>query len=153
MICQFCGVEAPTKKVSFHQNIGMLVMRTFKSASGRMCKNCIHKNFWTMELTNLTLGWWGVISFITNVFIIPWNLIQYLICLPLESVPVGAQVPQLTDSAVQQLEPYTQDLIDQLNSGEQFERVSENIGMKAGVSPGTVAIYVQALAAASQQGH
>ena len=30
MICQSCGVEAPTKYVAFYQNIGMLVMRTHR---------------------------------------------------------------------------------------------------------------------------
>lgn len=39
MICQSCGVEAPTKYVAFYQNIGALVMRFTRSAEGRMCKS------------------------------------------------------------------------------------------------------------------
>ena len=150
MICQYCGVEAPTKKVSFHQNIGMLVMRMSKSASGNMCKSCVHKTFWTFELTNLLLGWWGVISFVMNVCIIPWNLIQYLMCLPMEAVPPGAQVPQLNEDVVDRLKPHTDNLFEQLNSGETFERVAENIAMQAGVTKGQVALYTQAIIAASQ---
>ncbi|OWK45187.1 hypothetical protein FRUB_01518 [Fimbriiglobus ruber] len=34
MICQDCGVEAETKHVSFHQNIGALVVRFPKSIEG-----------------------------------------------------------------------------------------------------------------------
>jgi hypothetical protein len=150
MICQFCGVEAPTKKVSFHQNIGMLVMRMSKSASGNMCKSCVHRTFWSFETINLFLGWWGVISLIMNVFIIPWNLIQYLLCLSMEPVPPGAQVPQLTEDVVDRLRPHTESLVDQLNSGETFDRVAENIAMQAGVTKGQIALYVQAMIAASQ---
>lgn len=150
MICQSCGVEAPTRKVSFYQNIGMLVMRTFKSASGNMCKSCIHKTFWSMEMTNLFLGWWGMISCVVNICIIPWNLIQYLMSLTLEAVPSGAQAPQLTDDVVDRLGPHTDNLIQQLNSGETFERVAENIAMLAGVTKGQVALYTQALMHASQ---
>jgi len=150
MICQFCGIEAPTKKVSFHQNIGMLVMRMSKSASGNMCKSCVHKTFWTFEPINLFLGWWGVISVLINVVIIPWNLIQYLLCLPMEAVPPDAQIPQLTDDVVDRLSPHTENLVAQLNSGETFDRVADNIAMQAGVTRGQVALYVQALIAASE---
>ncbi len=150
MICQFCGVEAPTKKVSFYQNIGMLVMRTFKSASGNMCKSCIHKTFWSMEMTNLLLGWWGMISLIVNICIIPWNMIQYLMSLSLEAVPPGAQAPQLTDDVVERLGPHTDNLIQQLDSGEAFDRVADTIAMQAGVTKGQVALYAQALLSASE---
>ena len=44
-LCQACGVEAPTKYVEFHQNVGALVMRFHKSYKGHMCKSCIHKYF------------------------------------------------------------------------------------------------------------
>ena len=34
MICQACGVEAPTKYVEFYQNIGAIFMRFHKSIQG-----------------------------------------------------------------------------------------------------------------------
>ena len=58
MICQCCGVEAPTKYVAFYQNIGALVMRFTNSMEGNLCKSCIHSTFWKFTLTNTTLGWW-----------------------------------------------------------------------------------------------
>ncbi len=91
-----------------------------------------------------------MISLIVNVFIIPWNLIQYLLCLPMEAVPPGAQIPQLTDDVVDRLSPHTDSLVAQLNSGETFDRVADNIAMQAGVTKGQVALYVQALMAASE---
>ena len=150
MICQACGVEASTKYVAFYQNIGALVMRFSKSAEGHMCKSCIHSTFWQFTLTTLVLGWWGIISFIVTPFFILNNLIRYVFCLGLEPVPPGAMQPELTEEVVGRLQPLTEELIDQLNSGDDFERVVDNIAMKSGATKGQVALYVHALIAASQ---
>jgi hypothetical protein len=150
MICQACGVEATTKYVAFYCNIGMLVMRFSKSAEGHMCKSCIHRTFWQFTLTNLTLGWWGLISFIVTPFLILNNLFRYLFCLGMEPVPPGAVQPELTKEVVERLQSRTDKLIDQLNRGDDFERVAENIAMETGVTKGQVALYIHALIAASQ---
>ncbi len=125
-------------------------MHMSKSASGHMCKSCVHRTFWSFEMTNVFLGWWGVISAFINVVIIPWNLIQYLLCLSMEAVPPGAEPPRLTDEVVERLRPQTDNLIAQINSGEAFERVAETVALQAGVTKGQVALYLQALLAAPQ---
>ena len=84
MICQACGVEAPMKHVAFYRNIGLLVMRFTNTAEGELCKSCIHKYFWQYTLTDLFLGWWGVISFIITPFLILNNIVRYLLCLGLD---------------------------------------------------------------------
>ena len=150
MICQACGVEAPTKYVAFYQNIGALVMRFSRSAEGNMCKSCIHSTFWQYTLTTLVLGWWGVISFIVTPFFILNNLCRYVFCLGLESVPPGAVQPELTEEVFERLQPLTDELIDRLNHGDDFERVVENIAMKARATKGQVALYIHALVAASR---
>jgi hypothetical protein len=150
MICQVCGVEAPTKHVAFYQNIGALVMRFYKSVDGNLCKSCIHRIFWKFTLISLFLGWWGVISFIVTPFFILNNFIRYLLCLGMEPVPFGAQPATLTADAVARLQPLTAELVQQLNRGDPFERVAENVGMKAGVTPAQVALYVRALIAESK---
>jgi hypothetical protein len=150
MICQRCGIEAPTKYVAFYQNIGALVMRFTKSLEGNLCKSCIHSTFWHFTLTNFVLGWWGVISlFLTPCFILN-NVIRYVLCLGMDPVPPGAMPPELTDAVLQRLQPLTDELIGQLNRGDDFERIAENIAMKASVTKGQVALYVRALIAASQ---
>jgi hypothetical protein len=85
MRCQACGISAPTKHVSFYQNIGALVMRFSRSIQGDLCKPCIHKYFW--EFTSITLfaGWFGIISFIITPFLILNNVFRYLGCLSLPS--------------------------------------------------------------------
>jgi hypothetical protein len=151
MICQACGVEAPTKYVAFYKNIGALVMRFFQSVEGNLCKSCIHKYFWRFTLTDLFLGWWGVISFFITPFLILNNLARYVLCLGMEGVPPGAVPPQLTREVIEKLQPYTEDLIGQLKTGEDFHRAAENVAMRAGVTPGQVALYVRALVEAARQ--
>lgn len=150
MICQACGVEAQTKHVAFHQNIGMLVMRFSKSVEGNLCKSCIHESFWKLTLTTMVLGWWGIVSFIMNVFFVLNNVFRYLFCLGMQPVPPDAVIPTLTDDVVLRMERFTDELIGQLNDGEDFERVAESISMKAGVTKGQVALYIHALIEASE---
>ena len=145
MICHICGVEAPTKYVAYYQNIGMLFMRMSRSIDGHMCKSCVHKYFWQFTLINLTLGWWGMISLIVNPFFILNNFGRYLMCLGMDSVPPGATAPDLTDDEAERLHPHAQELFERLNGDEQFDRVAESIAMKAAVSAGQVALYVQLL--------
>ncbi len=151
MICQNCGIEAPTKYVAFYQNIGVLIMRFSKSIEGELCKSCIHRYFWSFTGTNLFLGWWGTISlFLTPVFILN-NVFRYVTCLTLPSVPPNAEPPQLTDEAIEKLQPYTQQMIDRLNEGRPYKEVAEDIAALAGVTPGQVVCYIRALIAAQQQ--
>jgi hypothetical protein len=85
MYCEACGRKAPTKYVAFYQNIGALILRFHKSMEGELCKPCINKYFWEFTLVNLTLGWWGIISFIITPFFIINNVVRYLGCLGMPS--------------------------------------------------------------------
>jgi len=153
VICQDCGVEAPTKKVVFHRNIGALVMRFGNSVNGELCKNCINKYFWQYTGVTAVLGWWGVISFFYTLFILPNNVIYYLGSLKLPPVPPGATPPQLTDAAVQLLRPHTDEIFSRLNANEPLDRVAADVSARTGVTPGQVIQYVVAVAeAAKQQG-
>jgi len=145
MICQSCGVEAPTKYVSFHQNIGMLVMRTHKSISGNLCKSCIHSNFWKLTGTTFFLGWWGAHSMIITPFLLLNNMGRYLFCLPMEPVPPAARPPELSDRDVEVLEPYAKEIFERLEKNEDFASIATDVSRLAGVTPGQVAIYVQAI--------
>jgi hypothetical protein len=151
MLCQDCGIEAPTRYVEFYQNIGALVMRFHKSIKGNLCKSCLHKRFWEFTLTNLLLGWWGVISLVVTPFFILNNVGRYLICLGMPGVPAGAAPPRLTDDAVERIKPHTDMLVDRLNAGEKLDIVAHDVAAKSGASPGQVFLFVQALIAAARQ--
>jgi hypothetical protein len=76
--CQACQRMAPTKHVTFMQNIGLLVIRFPKTIKGFLCKRCIKKYFWEMTTITFFLGWWGIISFFYSLASIPQNISQYL---------------------------------------------------------------------------
>jgi hypothetical protein len=151
MVCQNCGVEASTKHVAFYQNIGLLLMRFHRSIVGNLCKSCIHKYFWQYTLVNLFLGWWGLISLIVTPFFLINNVFRYLCCLGMPAVPAGAARPQLTDEAVSRLTPFTDEIVQRLNSGQKIDEMAVEVAEQAQVSPGQVVIYVQALVEAAKQ--
>jgi hypothetical protein len=151
MICQACGVEAPTKYVSFHQNIGALVVRFSKSVEGRLCKRCVHKYFWSLTGTTFFLGWWGTISFLVTPFFLLNNVARYATCLTMSAVPEGAEPPVLTDEAVERIRPHAQRLFDGLNDGRKLEDVANEIAELSGTSPAQVVLFVQAVVQAQQE--
>lgn len=85
MYCQSCGSQAETRNVTFNQNIGLLVIRFPSVVQGHLCKRCVHHYFWRMTGVSLVLGWWGIISFITNIIFIAGNVGTYLGCLTMSS--------------------------------------------------------------------
>jgi hypothetical protein len=151
MYCEVCGCEAPTRYVSFHQNIGLLVMRLYNGTEGNLCKPCIHKTFWKYTAINMTLGWWGVISLIVTPFFQLNNMVRYLMCMGMESPAPGAAPPELNDIFFQRIGPHTDYLVQRLNQGENLQAVSSDVAMRAGVTPGQVALFTRAMIAQAQQ--
>lgn len=145
IICQGCGIEAPTRAVDFRQNIGMLVMRTHKRIKGKLCKKCVNKHFWQMTATTLFLGPWGYISIVVTPIFIINNLVRYLSVIGMPPVPPGASVPVLNDDAIKRINPYAQTITDRLNLNEPVETVVTDIAGKAGVTPGQVLKFAIAM--------
>jgi hypothetical protein len=83
-VCQICGVQAPTKYNEFYANIGMLFARQQKEIKAEMCRNCTDKYFWKFTLTNLFLGWWGIISFFATCGYMVNNIFRYIFTLNLK---------------------------------------------------------------------
>ena len=150
MICQICGIEAPTTHIELHQNIGALVMRFHRTIKGNLCKTCIDRHFREYTLITLLLGWWGIISFFMTPVILVANISNYIKARNVAPVPPGAAVPQLTEQAVQRLQPLTNDIIARLNAGQQLDQVAQEVGIRAGVTPGQVLLYVRALTQPAQ---
>jgi hypothetical protein len=97
MYCQACGARAATKYVALYQNIGALILRFSKSMQGNLCKSCISRYFWEFTTINLLLGWWGIISFIINPFLIINNVIYYLSSLSMASADAPYREEEIED--------------------------------------------------------
>lgn len=145
MICQDCGVEAPTRYVSFSQNIGALFMRFPKTVAGDLCKSCIHKHFWEMTGITAVLGWWGMISFIVTPFMLLNNIGRYLFCVSMSPVPPGSIQPTLSQEEVDRIRPHANRIFERLNQGEDFRAVAVSTAEVASVSPGQVLLFVQTI--------
>ena len=145
MICQSCGVEAPTQKVLFVQHIGAVVMFFHRRIGGLFCRNCVNKYFTKYFFTTLALGWWGFFSVFATPVVLLIDIFNYFRAWSLEPVPAGAVVPVLTDDIVRRIEPLTDDLVRRLNAGAPLDQVAAEIGARARVTPGQVVRYVQAL--------
>jgi hypothetical protein len=146
IICQACGIEAPVKHVHFYQNIGALVMRFSKEVEGNLCKRCIHSNFWSMTLINLSVGWLGVISLVLAPVFSIINICQYLGALGLEPVPPGAKAPMLTQEVFGRIGPHANQLISRLEAGQDLNDLAREVAQQAGVTPGEVVLFVIHLA-------
>lgn len=57
--CRHCGSMRQTAPVSFHRNVGMLLIRRHYKIEGSLCKSCIRKHFGEFMVKNLVFGWWG----------------------------------------------------------------------------------------------
>jgi hypothetical protein len=147
MICQSCGIEAPTRKVFFVQHIGAIVIFFHKRIGGLFCRNCVNKYFNEYFFITLVAGWWGIISVFATPVVLLIDIVNYLRAWTLEPVPTGAAAPVLTDDAVHRISPLSGDLIRRLNADEKLEVVAADIAARARVTPGQVVRYVQALIA------
>jgi len=147
MICQSCGIEAPTRKVLFVQHIGAIVMFFHKRIGGRFCRHCVNKYFTEYFFITLVLGWWGLISVFATPVVLLIDIFNYFRAWTLEPVPTGATAPILTDDAIRRINPVSGDLIRRLNANEQLDMVAADVAARTGVTPGQVVRYVQALIA------
>ena len=150
MICQGCGVKAPTRHVEFHQNIGALVMRFSRSVRGQLCKSCVNRHFWKMTGTTLVLGWWGMISLVVTPIFLVNNVVRYLRCLGMPPVPPGATAPVLSAEAVAKIQPHVQDLVARLKAGEPLATAAAVVAARTSVTPGQVVLFTRAVAEGSR---
>jgi hypothetical protein len=56
----------------------MLFMREMYTSEGRMCRKCLGSAFARHQLRNLTLGWWGMISFVMTWVFLFGNTATYV---------------------------------------------------------------------------
>ena len=76
--CEHCGRRAPTAPVSFHQHIGLLILGDHRLAAGHFCRICVDRTFRRTTLVTALLGWWGVLSALVTLVVLPLNVARYL---------------------------------------------------------------------------
>ena len=77
--CRLCHIDnVPLAPASFRANAGFVIFRVKEDLVGYFCEHCIDDAFWKQHTLSAIFGWWGVISFASNLFHIPFNLLKYL---------------------------------------------------------------------------
>lgn len=76
--CKGCGAYTYTFPATYRKNVGLFFLRRYKKVEGEFCSDCHEMLFWNAFLTNLFLGWWGVISSVINPFLIIMNIGNYI---------------------------------------------------------------------------
>jgi hypothetical protein len=79
--CDSRGNMRATRSVAFYRNVGMIFARRSYTYRGHFCRACIHRLFWRVELQNVVLGPWGVISMLVAPIYFVENIFTYMIAL------------------------------------------------------------------------
>jgi hypothetical protein len=125
-----------------HRNIGLLVFRLHESTQGNLCRRCIGETFWRYTLLNLTLGWWGVISFIVTPIFLITNLLEYRASRSLALLPNGTDRVRLTNEERDRLHPLDAEVLACLHRGEPLELVAIALAEQTGVTTEQALVYI-----------
>lgn len=147
MRCDLCSRPEPSTYVELHHNIGMIILRRVSSTEGELCRKCLHRAFWGHTLRNVTLGWWGTISFFMTWYYLASNLVTYLSALhelrgrrprheARPSVVAGEEARRL-------LEPFEHNVRLRLRDGETPEAVGADLARLQGVEPAAALHFVE----------
>ncbi len=104
--CQGCKAEAVTRYCTFHQNIGMVLLRRQSEISGNMCRDCIDRAFWRTTSTTIAIGWLGVVSLIVSPFLVISNLYTYAKTLRMPPPPPHARQPDFSERTFNKALPH-----------------------------------------------
>jgi hypothetical protein len=147
MPCDTCSRSEPSTQVDFHHNVGMLILRRVYSTEGELCRQCVHRTFWHHTLRNLTLGWWGTISFFMTWYYLVSNILTYVLAL----YDLGKKRPRSAsrpvavagEEARRLLEPFEHNVRLRLRDGETPETVGVDLARTHGVEVATAMHFVE----------
>jgi hypothetical protein len=151
MVCQNCFREAETKKVKIYRNIGAIVLRFPGHIEGNLCKDCINKYFWKYSLICFFLGWWGIISFFTNIYFLINNLVVFIQSMQMIYPNSEIIVDTYKEDVIKRIDPFIGEIITKLNESGASDELLTDIARKANVKPGHVYIYIQNLLALAKK--
>ncbi len=152
MRCDSCLLSEPSAYVELHHNVGMLFMRREYTTAGRLCRRCLRSAFWHHTLRNLTLGWWGTISFFMTWYFLASNLIVYVRARSELGKARPSQAPRPAvatgDEAWRILGPFEHNVRMLLRSGDQPADIARDLARTHGVTPEAAQRFVEQVRAA-----
>lgn len=152
MRCDTCSSNAPTAPAEFRHNVGMLLMRREYVTAGDFCRACLGRAFRHHTLRNVTLGWWGTLSFVMTWVFLVSNLVGYLRALQ----ALGARRAKVTslpevasgEAALRRLAPFEHNVLLRLREGEDVQALARDLARVHAVTQDTAEHFVECVAQA-----
>ena len=154
MRCDTCFRSEPSTYVELHHNVGMFIARRVYSTHGDLCRQCLHRSFWSHTLRNVTLGWWGTISFFMTWYYLVSNLLTYLFALHElrgQRPRQAARTQEVAGAEAQRLlEPFEHNVRLRLRDGETPETVGRELARIHGVELAAAMRFVEQVHASEE---
>jgi hypothetical protein len=77
-VCQRCGKSKRVAFAHYNKNIGLGFSRREQSIKGYFCAKCVRVLFLQYFFTCFALGWFGIVSLVTNPFRMIFDVFQYI---------------------------------------------------------------------------
>ena len=77
-VCQRCGKSKRVAFTHYNKNIGLGFSRREQSIKGYFCAKCVRVLFLQYFFTCFVLGWFGIVSLVTNPFRMIFDVFQYI---------------------------------------------------------------------------
>ncbi|QRN97256.1 hypothetical protein JRI60_51365 [Archangium violaceum] len=146
MRCDLCYQSEPSTYVELHHNVGMIILRRVYTTEGELCRSCLDRSFWHHTLRNLTLGWWGTISFIMTWYYLLSNVVTYVQARSeLRKARPRREAPREAVSGAEArriLEPFEHNVRMRLRDGETPEAIAQDLARFHGVELGAAQQFV-----------
>lgn len=152
MRCDTCSSSGPTAFAEFRHNVGMLLMRREYATAGELCRRCLARAFWHHTLRNLTLGWWGALSFVMTWVFLVSNVAAYLRALHALGTRRAAVVslPEVAsgEAALRLLSRFEHNVRLRLREGEDARAIASDLTRVHGVTQASAEHFVEGVAQA-----
>lgn len=89
--CTVCGAQGPTWPLTYHSNVGVIIMHFRKATPMVACRSCVHVEYWKRFALLITVGWTSYFSVIIGPILLVLNTVAYVSALT--SKPTGTELP------------------------------------------------------------
>jgi hypothetical protein len=127
--CESCG-RVPARRVTIRRHVGLFYVQRFVTVKAIACRACGRRLVREFTLRTLAQGWWGLISFFFNWFVLAANALAWLRLGRLNEPSVSG-----TDGSTTAPAPFVWDGSPDAEAGEPKKR---SWLVKAGVIPGVL---------------
>jgi hypothetical protein len=132
----------------------MLYARREYATAGDFCRPCLTSAFWHHTLRNVTLGWWGTISFVMTWVFLFGNIATYArarqALAGLRASVASEPLPASGEEAQQLLARFEHNVRLRLREGENVRDVAGDLARVHDVTLNSAEHFVETLAAAER---